>query len=160
GGDARRGAGDLDPGHRPDLGLPLVALVQFLGGLDGALLDAHGFIEADQVPIEVKDRGHRRRNLQLQLKVAHFQVVFGDLDIAAVYAAAAAYQQVLRDVEVEVAAERRVEQGGRAVDSIPGIRERQVSGGPGQPLAADLNRHAAIIVRERGRPAEDRDGLR
>ncbi len=101
--------GDLDFRQGADSDLRLIIFEQLLRRRKLFLPGLHILIEAHQIPIEVQHRRNRGDHLLLKLQIGDFDVVSLHPDIAAVYGGAEAVQQVLRNLEVDVAVGVRVE---------------------------------------------------
>jgi len=64
--------------------------------------------ERHVIPVKVQSRAHGRRHLLAELQVADFDVVPLHADIARVHCRSEALQQVLRDLQVEIAVVKRL----------------------------------------------------
>ena len=148
--DLRRRARHFNRRQRPDLHLLLVAVEQLLRRLQRLLLDAHGLVEAHQVPVQVEHRADRRHYLQFHLQIAHLQIVLRHPDVAVVDAQAPPLQQVLVDLQVEVPADRGVEQRRGAVEQAARVDERDGPAGPGIELLRVL-KHELLVTLRQGR---------
>ena len=69
-------------------------------------------IEADQIPVEIESRGDGGDHLLLELQIGDLQIVLLHADIAAVHRRSEAVQQILRDLQIEIAAGIRIQAEG------------------------------------------------
>ena len=98
----------------------LVVGQQLFGGRDFLFARAHVVVEAHQVPVEIERRRDGGDHLLLELQIADFQIVLLHADIAPVDGGAETVQQVLRDLQIEIAVGVRVQAEVTAVE--PGMR--------------------------------------
>ncbi len=114
--ELRFGARDFDLRQRADLHLSLVVVQELLGGGDLLLARAHVLVEADQIPVQIERRRYGGDHLLLELQIADLHVVPLHADVAAVDGASESLQQVLRDLQIEIAGSVRIQAEHLAVE--------------------------------------------
>ena len=145
---------DLDRRERSQLHLPLVVFKKLLGGFERLLLDAEIVVEAHQVPVQIENRGNRGDHLELESQIAHLQIVLGDAYIAVVYRDSPALEQILRDVQVDIALRIGIQRVHRTVDRAVIVHKRKRRGGSGRPRLRVLSLEGPAVVDQRGNAAQ------
>ncbi len=109
----------------------LVVVEQPLRDAQRLLFEANVVVESHQVPIQVQHRRDGSDQLQLHREIGGFDVVLRHADLAVVYGAAEALQKALRNSEIHITVDCRIQRGVGAVQkaALAGVRHGHTTTG-------------------------------
>ncbi len=102
-------ARDFDLRQRAERNLFLVVFEKLLRGGQRLLARCQILMETHQIPIQIQHRRNRSDHLLLELQIGDLQVVLLHPDVAPIHRASEALQQVLRDLQIQIAARVRIQ---------------------------------------------------
>ena len=99
----RLGARHFNGRQRARLRLFSVVFQKLFGGREFPLPGAHVLPELHQIPIQVENRRHRGSHLRSELQIGHLDIVLLHADIAPVHRRSETVQQILGDLQIQIA---------------------------------------------------------
>ena len=117
-------------------------------------------LKADQIPIQIERGGHRGDHLLLELQIAHLHVISLHANVAAVHGASESLQQILRDLQIQIAGGIRIQGEQLAVEVKVAAGVSHLRGQSEVPILRVLRLKAARALDQSGGAGQERIALR